>query len=69
MEPIKKILQNCHQLQSINLQSCRGLPRGIKRLYQGNDLIDLKNALNKSEFESSETDNDDQQKNLAHGSK
>lgn len=32
---MKKILTSCHRLSSINLASCRGLPRGVKRLMQG----------------------------------
>lgn len=33
LPPVKAVLTHCPHLQSINLQSCRALPRGIKRLY------------------------------------
>lgn len=40
------MLQHCPQLNSINLASCRGLPRGVKRLMQGTaELNDLREAL------------------------
>lgn len=35
LEAVKKILTSCPRLSSINLSSCRGLPRGVKRLMQG----------------------------------
>lgn len=39
LEAVKEILSNCRYLNSINLSSCRGLPRGVKRLMQGADEI------------------------------
>lgn len=47
LEPVKAILNNCHRLNSLNLASCRGLPRGIKRLYKGHSLTELRAQLNK----------------------
>lgn len=45
-EAVKEVLQHCPQLNSINLSSCRGLPRGVKRLMQGTaELNDLREAL------------------------
>lgn len=40
MEAVKEILINCRYLNSINLASCRGLPRGVKRLLQGTKQIE-----------------------------
>lgn len=39
LEAVKEILTNCVDLNSINLASCRGLPRGFKRLLQGTTEI------------------------------
>ncbi|XP_037030411.1 F-box/LRR-repeat protein 6-like [Bradysia coprophila] len=39
LEAVKEILTNCVDLNSINLSSCRGLPRGFKRLLQGTTEI------------------------------
>ncbi|GBP73646.1 hypothetical protein EVAR_56325_1 [Eumeta japonica] len=46
LEPVKKVLLRCPHLESINLSSCRALPRGMKRLYTGKELQDLKDSLN-----------------------
>lgn len=35
----------CTRLESINLSSCRALPRGMKRLYTGKELQDLKDSF------------------------
>lgn len=40
LEAVKEILSNCPYLNSINLSSCRGLPRGVKRQINGNAAID-----------------------------
>ncbi|XP_041973744.1 uncharacterized protein LOC121729330 [Aricia agestis] len=44
-EAVKKVLLKCPHLESINLSSCRALPRGIKRLFTGTDLQNLKDSL------------------------
>lgn len=45
-EAVKEVLLRCPHLASINLASCRGLPRGVKRLMQGTaELNDLREAL------------------------
>ncbi|XP_041370677.1 F-box/LRR-repeat protein 6-like isoform X2 [Gigantopelta aegis] len=41
MKSVKYILQNCPSLNSINLTSCRGLPRGIKRDFSGKQFLQL----------------------------
>ncbi|XP_022900486.1 F-box/LRR-repeat protein 6 [Onthophagus taurus] len=45
LEPVKAVLTKCQKLQSINLQSCRALPRGIKRLYTGDAVKELRESL------------------------
>lgn len=45
LEPVKRVLLRCPHLESINLSSCRALPRGMKRLYTGKELQDLKDSL------------------------
>ncbi|XP_023037777.1 F-box/LRR-repeat protein 6 [Drosophila willistoni] len=45
-EAVKDILINCRNMSSINLASCRGLPRGVKRLMQGpQELHELREVL------------------------
>uniref|UniRef100_A0A1A9UZA4 Uncharacterized protein n=1 Tax=Glossina austeni TaxID=7395 RepID=A0A1A9UZA4_GLOAU len=45
-EAVKEILANCPLMSSINLSSCRGLPRGVKRLMQGpQELNELREVL------------------------
>ncbi|KAH8380856.1 hypothetical protein KR200_008432 [Drosophila serrata] len=45
-EAVKEILTNCANMSSINLASCRGLPRGVKRLMQGpQELHELREVL------------------------
>ncbi|BFG04550.1 F-box/LRR-repeat protein 6 [Drosophila madeirensis] len=45
-EAVKEILKNCANMSSINLASCRGLPRGVKRLMQGaQQLRELREVL------------------------
>lgn len=46
LEAVKEILANCRYLNSINLSSCRGLPRGVKRLMQGNvEICELRETM------------------------
>lgn len=59
LEPVKAVLMNCPNLHSINLQSCRALPRGIKRLYTGDAVQKLKQSLEnrpKNDVSESETE-------------
>ncbi|ALC41483.1 fbl6, partial [Drosophila busckii] len=45
-EAVKEILTHCVHMSSINLASCRGLPRGVKRLMQGpQELHELREVL------------------------
>ncbi|KAK5649768.1 hypothetical protein RI129_000797 [Pyrocoelia pectoralis] len=45
LEPVKAVLIKCPKLHSINLQSCRALPRGMKRLYIAEAISDLRQSL------------------------
>lgn len=46
LEAVKEVLENCPNLNSINLASCRSLPRGMKRLLQGpSEMSDLRENL------------------------
>lgn len=44
-ESVKKLLQSCPNLETIDLQSCRGLPRGIKRAYAASEFFKLKEEI------------------------
>ncbi len=44
-ESLKSLVKSCAKLESIDLQSCRGLPRGIKRCYSGQEFINLRNEI------------------------
>lgn len=45
LESVKAVLEKCPHIQSINLQSCRALPRGIKRLYEGSAVAELRDSF------------------------
>ncbi|XP_059482091.1 F-box/LRR-repeat protein 6 isoform X2 [Neocloeon triangulifer] len=49
--PVKEVLLRCPQLSSLNLSSCRGLPRGIKRNYEGRDLDLLRQNVAAGKFD------------------
>ncbi|ENN75304.1 hypothetical protein YQE_08081, partial [Dendroctonus ponderosae] len=56
LEPVKAVLSKCPHLNSINLQSCRALPRGIKRLYTGAAVADLRKSLSEKKTEGSDSE-------------
>ncbi|KAL1506211.1 hypothetical protein ABEB36_005612 [Hypothenemus hampei] len=56
LEPIRAVLSKCSSLHSINLQSCRALPRGIKRLYTGSAVDELRKSLNDKKTEGSDSE-------------
>lgn len=59
LEPVKAVLTKCPKLHSINLQSCRALPRGIKRLYTGSAVAELRESLqDKPKTESNESESE-----------
>lgn len=46
LDAVKEVLKKCPSISSINLSSCRGLPRGVKRLLQGTvEITELKETL------------------------
>ncbi|XP_053601268.1 uncharacterized protein Fbl6 isoform X2 [Plodia interpunctella] len=62
LEPVKKVLLKCPHLESINLSSCRALPRGMKRLYTGKELQDLKDSLDPEKAKTKEENENDKTK-------
>lgn len=44
-ESVKAVLCNCPSLEVLNLSSCRGLPRGIKRAYDVDSIVKLKSDV------------------------
>ena len=55
--PVRQVLCHCTRLRTLNLSSCRALPRGIKRLYDGvTQLSSLRAAIQAGRFD----DNNDQ---------
>ncbi|QQP35241.1 Uncharacterized protein FKW44_023405 [Caligus rogercresseyi] len=56
LKPLTRLLKNCPSLEYLNLSSCRGLARGMKRLYQTRpDIIKLRTEIIEGKF----NDNDD----------
>lgn len=39
VKPLTRLLRNCSTLEYLNLTSCRGLPRGMKRLYATREAV------------------------------
>ncbi|XP_021186681.3 uncharacterized protein LOC110373642 [Helicoverpa armigera] len=60
LEPIKKVLLKCPHIESINLSSCRALPRGMKRLYTGKEIQDLKDSLDPEKIKAKENQKDEE---------
>ncbi|XP_071947842.1 F-box/LRR-repeat protein 6-like isoform X2 [Antedon mediterranea] len=42
---VKSLLEGCPRLSSLDLTSCRGLPRGMKQEYEGERLVSLKENI------------------------
>lgn len=49
LDPVKAVLERCPLLVSLNLSSCRALPRGMKRLYHGSSLAELRISFTKEQ--------------------
>ncbi|XP_064457682.1 F-box/LRR-repeat protein 6-like [Ornithodoros turicata] len=49
-ETIKVLLSNCPTLKKLNLQSCRSLPRGMKRVYEGEELQRFREEVKEGRF-------------------
>ncbi len=39
IKPLTRLLKNCPTLEYLNLTSCRGLPRGMKRLHSSREAV------------------------------
>ena len=39
LKPLTRLLKNCSTLEYLNLTSCRGLPRGMKRLHSDREKV------------------------------
>ncbi|XP_039765497.1 uncharacterized protein LOC120637648 [Pararge aegeria] len=61
-EAVKKVLLKCPRIESLNLSSCRALPRGMKRLYLGKELQDLKDGLDPEKVKAKESKTEESKK-------
>ena len=62
LKPLTKLLKVCSTLESLNLTSCRALPRGMKRMYHNReDVESLKKDIEDGKFDARDggTDDDD----------
>ena len=63
LKPLVKLLGCSETLESLNLTSCRGLPRGMKRLYGSRENVEqLKRDIESGKFDpknEEESDEDD----------
>ena len=49
-EMLHRLIADCDKLKSIDLQSCRSLPRGIKRAFEGQDLTQFRKEMLEGKF-------------------
>ena len=57
--PVRQVLCHCSRLRTLNLSSCRALPRGIKRLYDGvTQLTSLRTAIEAGRFDDNDQGED-----------
>ena len=55
LKPLTRLLKNCPTIEYLNLSSCRGLPRGMKRLYsKKDDVLQLKKDILEGKFNGNE---------------
>ncbi len=60
MKPLTRLLKNCPTLEYLNLTSCRGLPRGMKRLYGNREaVVKLKEEIETGKYDGNNDDADD----------
>lgn len=57
--PLRKILLRCKHLEFLNLTSCRALPRGLKRLHQGEQIESLIKDINIGKYDEKNESDDD----------
>ena len=51
LKPLTRLLKNCPTIEYLNLSSCRGLPRGMKRLYSTKEnVLQLKTDILDGKF-------------------
>lgn len=60
--PIRQVLTRCSQLQSLNLTSCRALPRGVKRIHEAPQLDTLRADIINGKFDEAPDEDDEDKK-------
>lgn len=66
---MKKVLLKCPLIESLNLSSCRALPRGIKRLFIGKELQDLKDSFHPEKVKVKDESDEEKEKVKKSGKK
>ena len=60
LKSLTKLLNACTTLESLNLTSCRALPRGMKRMYHNTeDVGSLRQDINEGKFDPKDAGSDD----------
>jgi F-box/leucine-rich repeat protein 6 len=60
LKPLTKLLNCCPTLSSLNLTSCRALPRGMKRMYHSReDVESLLQGILDGKFNDNGSEEDD----------
>ena len=60
LKSLTKLLNACTTLESLNLTSCRALPRGMKRMYHNNeDVASLTHDIKDGKFDPKDAGSDD----------
>ena len=50
-ETLRELFRRCPLLSSVDLQSCRSLPRGIKRAFNGEEFVKLRTDLLEGKYD------------------
>ena len=57
IKPLTKLLKHCPTLEYLNLTSCKGLPRGMKRLHNNREaIVKLKDDIEAGKFNDDDSD-------------
>lgn len=60
LKPLTKLLNCCTTLESLNLSSCRALPRGMKRMYHSReDVASLQKDIEDGKFDPRDAGSDE----------
>ena len=60
LKPLTKLLSCCPTLCSLNLTSCRALPRGMKRMYHSREDVEaLRQGITDGRFNDNGSEEDD----------